>query len=303
MVKRINWPIVALIIANIIWGATSPIFKYALENIPPFSLAFIRFLGASLLLYPLVHKKIDYPDLKNKLLWGFGLTGVTLNIFFYFLALPRIISINAPIIGSTGPIMVLIGGALFLKEKVKKFELIGILISVIGVAIIILQPIFQTGIKMEFLGSFFIILATTSAVISTIIGRKFLTPENALGSTFWVFLLGALTFAPLMLWEFVQNPFWLAQLDSRGILGIVYGIFFASTIAYAFYDHALAQMPAYKTSIFAYIDPVAAILVAIPLLGERITPPFVIGSALVFLGILTAEKRLHWHPLHKVLKK
>ena len=126
MVKRINWPIVALIIANIIWGATSPIFKYALENIPPFSLAFIRFLGASLLLYPLVHKKIDYPDLKNKLLWGFGLTGVTLNIFFYFLALPRIISINAPIIGSTGPIMVLIGGALFLKEKVKKFELIGI---------------------------------------------------------------------------------------------------------------------------------------------------------------------------------
>ena len=155
----------------------------------------------------------------------------------------------------------------------------------------------------RFLGSFFIILATTSAVISTIIGRKFLTPENALGSTFWVFLLGALTFAPLMLWEFVQNPFWLAQLDSRGILGIVYGIFFASTIAYAFYDHALAQMPAYKTSIFAYIDPVAAILVAIPLLGERITPPFVIGSALVFLGILTAEKRLHWHPLHKVLKK
>lgn len=36
-------PFVALVIANIIWGGASPIFKYALQNIPPFTLAFIRF--------------------------------------------------------------------------------------------------------------------------------------------------------------------------------------------------------------------------------------------------------------------
>ena len=57
--------ILALITANIIWGAASPIFKFALQNISPFTLAFIRFYGATLILLPFaypylkIHKK-DY---------------------------------------------------------------------------------------------------------------------------------------------------------------------------------------------------------------------------------------------------
>ncbi len=47
-------PILALIITNIIWGAASPIFKFALQNIPPFTLAFIRFFFAGLLFLPFV---------------------------------------------------------------------------------------------------------------------------------------------------------------------------------------------------------------------------------------------------------
>ncbi|PIX68551.1 hypothetical protein COZ40_02690, partial [Candidatus Roizmanbacteria bacterium CG_4_10_14_3_um_filter_39_13] len=47
-------PIVALIIANIIWGAACPIFKFALVNIPPFTIAFIRFFFAGIIFLPLV---------------------------------------------------------------------------------------------------------------------------------------------------------------------------------------------------------------------------------------------------------
>ena len=48
--------ILAILIANIIWGAAPPVFKYALEGIPPFILAFIRFFSASLIFLPFIFK-------------------------------------------------------------------------------------------------------------------------------------------------------------------------------------------------------------------------------------------------------
>lgn len=292
--RKINYPIVALIVANIIWGAASPIFKYSLQNIPPFSLAFLRFLIAACLLYPFVHKNIDYPDLKNKWLWFFSLSGITINIIFFFLALQKTQSIDAPIIGSSGPLFILIASALFLREKIKVREIMGTVLGFLGILIIV---------GTNFSGNFFLIIATLGAVGGVIFGRKFLTEKNSFGSTFWSFLIGTITFLPFMLWEYWQNPGILANLDNRGWTGILFGGFLSSFAAYVLFDWALAKLPANRTTVFTYLDPVVAILIAIPLLGEKITLPFILGSILVFLGILIAERRLHWHPLHKLLEK
>lgn len=298
--KKVNYPILALIIANIIWGATPPIIKFSLENIPPMSLAFIRFLIASSILYPIVHKHIDYPDLKNKWLWVYAIGGVTINIIFFFFALQKTSSINAPIIASAGPIFVLIGSAIFLREKIKRNAVWGMLISLIGVTIIIGQPLIEKGMDREVTGNLMMIVATLGAVVSTIAGRKFLTPKNSLGTTFWACFIGTISFLPFMLLEYRSNPLWLANLDLRGWTGIIYGSLFSSLIAYSIYNWALSKLPAYKTSIFTYIDPVVAILIAMPLLGEKLTLPFIAGSVLVFVGILIAERRIHYHPLHKI---
>jgi drug/metabolite transporter (DMT)-like permease len=51
------------------------------------------------------------------------------------------------------------------------------------------------------------------------------------------------------------------------------------------------------------MDPVVTILIAAPLLGEFPDAIFVFGSVFVLLGILMAEGRFHWHPLHLFLKK
>lgn len=298
---KINYPILALIVANIIWGATSPIIKYSLGNIPPFSLAFLRFLIASLILYFFVHKKIAYSDLKNKWLWLYALAGITFNIAFFFLALQRTTAIEATIIASFAPIMTLIGASIYLRERLTKNAIAGVSLALIGAVVIIFEPLIFQGFTGAVLGNFLMLLATFFAVIATIAGRKFLTPANAAGSTFWACLIGTVTFLPLMSYEFIQNPFWFGELNSKGYLGIIYGGIFSSLIAYSFYNWALSKLQAYKTSVFVYIDPVAAILIAIPLLGEKITIPFLVGSALVFLGILIAEKRVHYHPLHKLL--
>jgi drug/metabolite transporter (DMT)-like permease len=113
-------PIIALIIANSIWGAGAPIFKRALIDVPPFTLAFLRFAGATFIMLPFYsqfRQKVSARDLFQIAI--IAIFGITINISFFFLGLQKAPSINAPIIGSSGPIFLYLLSILFLNEKFK----------------------------------------------------------------------------------------------------------------------------------------------------------------------------------------
>jgi drug/metabolite transporter (DMT)-like permease len=294
-------PILALSIANVIWGAASPIFKYALQNIPPFTLAFIRFFFAGLIFLPLAvfkWQKMSRSDFLRILLIGFF--GVTINITFFFLGLPKTTSINAPIIASSGPIFIYLFSILFLKEKPKLKVFLGMLTALTGVLVIILSPIFIDNKKLiigEIEGNLFFLLATFGAVLQTVISRSVMKKINPYQVSFISFIFGGLTFFPLMLQELERWSF--GQLTVNGWVGIIFGVLFSSALAYFLFYYGLSKIQAQEAGLFTYIDPVAAILIAIPLLKEYPNLYFFAGAFLVFGGIFLAEGRIHWHPLHK----
>lgn len=300
--------VLLLIIANTIWGAASPIFKWALQNIPLFPLAYLRFLGASLLLLPLA-LRYDLRIARKDWLRLIGLTvcGITVNITFFFLGLQIAPSINAPIIASAGPVFLLLSSMVFLHEKPKRKTCLGTLISLFGVLTIIGRPLLEQGFSFSadkagyaaMLGNLFFVLATLGAVGHTIISKEILRRYSAVSITFWSFLLGSLTFFPAFVIESLEHN-WVATLDVRGITGLVFGIILSSTLAYLIYEWAVGKIAASEIGVFTYIDPVMATLIAIPLLGETITPFFLLGAILVFAGIFISEGRLHYHPFHKL---
>jgi drug/metabolite transporter (DMT)-like permease len=101
--------VLALVIANIIWGGASPIFKFALQNIPPFTLAFIRFFFAGLIFLPLALKNFQKVNLRSWLeIFLVSFFGIFINITFFFLGLKKTESINVPIIASSGPVFLYI---------------------------------------------------------------------------------------------------------------------------------------------------------------------------------------------------
>lgn len=293
--------ILALIVANIIWGAASPVFKYSLQNIPPFTLALLRFFIATLILFPFIHK-----DLHNfrkqvdnwKEIVGYSLCGVTINIIFFFLAIRMTTSITAPVIGSAGPIMLIIFGAIFLGEKITIGKVIGSAVSAVGVLLLIIEPLLDKGIGGSIVGNLFLVIATLGAVGQAIYGRKLAHKYPPLPLTFWAFLIGTVTFVPFAVPELLNLP----PIDGRGILGIIYGAVFSSTIAYSLFAWGLSKIEASEAGLFAYMDPVVAIVIAYPLLGERPTVLFAIGGILVFAGILIAEKRLNYHPVRRLIQ-
>ena len=294
--------ILALIVTNIIWGGASPIFKYSLQNIPPFTLAFLRFEIAALLLLPFVYKEFknthnEKENIKDIIL--FSLSGVTFNIIFFFLGLKLTESINAPIISSSGPIFIIIFSLIFLKEKFEKKEFIGSVISFSGILLIVIQPLFQKGFDGSILGNIFLLLATLGAVGQTLIGRKLTQKYPPLPLTFISFVIGSLTFIPFAATEVGHLP----PLDLRGIVGIVYGAIFSSALAYSLFAWGLSKMEASEAGLFTYVDPIVAIAIAYPLLGEKPTIFFAFGAIMVFAGIFIAEGRINYHPLDKFIRE
>lgn len=297
-----NKAIIALIITNIIWGAAAPVFKWSLQNIEPFTLAFLRYFIAAFLLLPFTLKvlKIEQKDLLNLFLISFF--GITVNISFFFLALPLISSINVPIIGASAPIFIILSSILFLKEKPKAKVIIGTILSLAGIIIVIARPLIEQGVSGSIIGNLLIVGGVLGAVVYTILLRKIARKYSPIALTFWLFVIGALSFLPMFIVE-NKDQLFLATLNHQGIVGIIFGAVLSSALAYCLYNFALKYIVANEVGIFFYLDPVVAVVIAIPLLGEVITIPYFLGSLLVFLGLFIAEGHFPYHPVHKLRNK
>lgn len=289
-----NLPILALIVASLIWGAAAPIFKWSITNIPIFPLVFIRFFVASVFLIPFLKKtRIERRDLPTIVL--LTLFAITFNVAFFFWGISLTSAINAGLMATTAPIFTILAARVFLRERQAPNLIWGAILGLAGVVVIIGQPILTRGISLDLLGNFFLLASIWAAVGHEILVKKLQPKYDTALLTYVMFVLGALTFLPLAYLELSRHPEFLLAIDGRGATGIVYGIFFSSLLAYFFWNWGLSRLPASKVGIFLYADPIAATLIAVPLLHETITPVHLLGALLIFGGIYLAERRIHYH--------
>ncbi len=288
--------IFALIFANIIWGAGLPIYKWTLQIIPPFTFAFLRFFLGAVILIPFVFKNFKFAKEDIPQLFFVSIISITFQIPLLLFGLKLAPSINAPIIISAGPIILLGASIIFFKEKISTKLLTGTLISLLGVLILIFKPALEAGFSGGVLGNFLVFLATICSVIQALVVKKIMKNNNPLITVFLTFVIGSFFLFPAVLIEY--NSIGFFALNTQAILGILYGVLFASVLAHFFFFFSLKYINASETGIFTYVDPIATILIAIPLLHETITESYIIAAVLVFLGIYVAEGRIHYHPFH-----
>jgi drug/metabolite transporter (DMT)-like permease len=289
--------VLALITANIIWGASFPIYKWTLADVPPFTFVFLRFsLGAIILLPFTFHKlKIAKKDIRSVILAG--IIGITFCISFLFLGLQIAPSINASIILSSTPIILILFAIFYMKEQARKKVIIGTGISLIGIMFIILQPVLENGFSLAIIGNLLFLLATIAGCIHTVILEKIMKRYHVLTIVFWTFIVGCIPLIPMVIVENGQFNL-IGTLSTKGLIGVIYGFLFASAIAHFLFAYGVKYIRTSEVGIFGYVDPLATVLVAMPLLGEQITTSFLLGAIFVFGGIYIAEKRIHYHPIH-----
>lgn len=297
--SKVHLSIVALIAANFIWGAAAPILKWSLDDIEPFTLGFLRFLLAALIILPfIIHKlKIQKRDIFYVALLGF--IGFNLHIGGLLWGVKLAPSINAPIIASAAPIFIILGSIAFLKEHPKKQVILGTILSLLGVITVVLRPLLEEGSGNGSLtGNLFLVSGTFALVIFTMMLKKIEGKYNPLTLLFWMTAFAAVFFLPFAVYESYTTNVFMNDLTTKGLIGILYSAVFAHIIAHLGFIFALKYVSASDVGIYLYMDPVIAVIIAIPLLGETITPFYLIGSLFVFAGIFIAEGRIQYHPLH-----
>ncbi len=296
---KIQLSILALIIANVIWGASFPIYKWALDDIPSLTFVFLRFYIGALILLPFVYKdlKVEREDWWDLFLMSF--VGITISISLLILGLKLSSSINAPIIMSMGPVILIIGSFFYLKEKLKRKVILGTLVSLIGVLLIVILPVFKEGFSGSVLGNLFLVGAAITSVVHALLLKKIMPKYKPLPIAFWQFLIGSLPLLPFFFIELNQTH-WTSDINMKIIIGLFFGAVLATAIAHSIYAYGIKFIKASEVGVFTYVDPVATIVVAVPLLHEQITPLYLAGAAFVFLGIFIAEGRLHYHPFHRL---
>ncbi len=298
-------PYFALILAHLIWGANFVVAKITLHEFPPMSLAFLRFALASLFLAPFLLSETKKVRLKKEdlpKLIAVGVLIITLNITFFFEGIKRTTAIDASVLTLILPILSVLLGWWFLKEKIFLVNLFGVLLGFAGAVVIVGVPQFFVGtISNEaFLGNILIVLASISWVVGALISKKLLTKYSSLIVTAVAFLVGTVTFLIPAWMEYISNPTWLNQITIVGILGLVYMTLLSSISAYFLFEWGLSKTSVAIADLFQYIEPPLATFLAVSLLSEKLSPSFIIGAVFIAIGAYlgTFAKEAH-HRLKK----
>ena len=300
------WPYLALFIAHTIWGINFVVAKVTLQEFPTYSLAFLRFAIAFILLAPFFIaqtkrvkiKKVDLP----KLIW-IGLFMVTFNITFFFTGIQKTTAIDASVLTLTIPMLSVLFGWWFLKEHIYTINLAGIALGLLGAVVIVGAPKFLTGTYStdSLIGNILIVFASISWVAGGTISRKILKTYSSLEVTGIVFLVGVITFLLPAVSEYLKDPTWPSRISTLGFLGLTYMALLSSISAYFLFEWGLSRTSIVAADLFQYWEPFMATFVAVLVLGEEITIPFIIGAILitggVYMGTLAKEihHRLHYH--------
>lgn len=304
-----RWALLAVLLATIIWGAVPAVAKYTFIEIPPFVVAFIRFAWAAILFLPILgfqdkFKKVhlnDYP-----LLFLLAILGITLSIGLFFVGLSLTSALDAGIIIATGPLINSLGARLFLRETISRRHWTGTAIACLGtLVIVILQPILEDkgNLTYNILGNVLLLIAVISNTAYTIISKESFKKFDASIIIGFSFVIGAFTFLPFALWETYQHPTWASGISIESFWGLAFLAIFASLFAYFIYEWALEKLPISKTLPMTFIQPIVTIIIAVPLLHEKINNLFIVGSILILVGMYLATFDKPHHHLHSAHHK
>lgn len=293
--KRINIGVLAhlaLLGANLIYGVNYSVAKELMPNyIQPFGFIFCRVIGALLLfwLFGLSQKKekIYRKDFMRLMLCG--LFGVTANQLMFFYGLNITTPINAAIIMTCNPILVLIISAALIGERITPVKILGIFIGLAGAAGIILNGKELAINSDNFLGDLFIFLNATSYAIYLVTVKPLMKRYESTTVIKWVFLFGFLFVFP-----FGFNEFTLIDWDTfnSSIWGAFAFVIIGTTfLAYLFNIFALKQLNPSVVSSYIYSQPLIASIVALAMQKDELNLIKIVSAILIFSGVYLVSIR------------
>ena len=252
----------ALLGANVIYGINHIVAKGVMpDKIGPSAFIFLRVVGAGILFWIIkffIKERVEKKDLFLLLICGFF--GVTTNQLFFFHGLNLTSPIDASIIITAIPVMVLVFSALILKEKITTNKLIGITIGGIGAILLVWYGKSGSGTS-SILGNIFVLINACSYALYLVLVKPLMKKYNPITIITWVFLFGFLFVFPIGIKDVLTTDYSAFTLNTYATITFV--VIGTTFLAYLFNIYALSKVSPSISGSYTYLQPVVSFIMVI----------------------------------------
>lgn len=278
--------IAELFFVNIWWGLSFLFSKAALsEGLPPMTLAFLRYLITAIVMTPLCLKTEKTLRVGRENFWlalASTLTGATVYFFFEYTGMTYTTASAASLIIAAVPMFALLYRVLFHRERPGLLRWLCVAGSMVGVfLVIVFSPTADNGFG-ALIGNLFIIGAVVCWVIYIEVSTKLRQRASSMRITAWQAVAATITLAPFALME---RGSWVA-ISLHAWLCILALAVICSALCYFLYAEAMAACDPITTAISINLNPIAACLGGVLILGETMTAAQYIGGVIILVSML-----------------
>ncbi len=281
-------PYFLLTLTSLFWAGNFVIARAVHADIPPVALAFWRWAIALAILLPFVYSHIWRQRALLLRHWRrivlLSLLGVAGFNTFIYIGVQYTSATNALLLNSFIPVLTIIIAWLFQGQRLSLIQLLGVSLSVVGVAAIISRGDLMLLSSMSFnRGDLLVMVAVVFWAIYTTVLKGLPAEINRVGFMGVITLLGVLMLAPFYLWELSLG--YRLSIDGSTMMTFAYVGLFPSVLALLFYNRGVAEVGPSKASLFIHLMPVFGTVMSFIFLAEVMRIFHLIGIGLIFSGI------------------
>ncbi|HYF30416.1 MAG TPA: EamA family transporter [Chitinophagaceae bacterium] len=291
MKKDLGKAYIALGLVSFLWGTTFIASRIGVQEMPGLFLSGVRQFSSGLIMVAFfLAKGFKLPDaasLKRISIQGILLLCIANGLATW--AMEYITGGLAAIIAALSPLFISLFSIWLLKyAKFTRWMFAGMLIGLAGIVIIFYDYLnFLSNTSFAF-GVTLALLSTVAWAFGTVYtSRKALPVDILFNVGLQMLVAGIITlFICLVSGKYVN----LATTGNASIYSLVYLVLFGSLIAYSAYVFAISKLPPALVSIYAYINPIVAVVLGWLLLQEKMNPNMILGTLVTLGGVYLVNR-------------
>lgn len=283
---------ISLFIVALFYGANYLVAKGLMPDVVgPSGFIVLRVTGAGILfwaLYALNYERVERRDLVR--LAFCGLTGVAMNQLFFFNGLSNTSPVNASIIMTSNPILVLIASAFILKTAITSRKIIGIVLGALGAITLLLLSSADNSATVSWQGDLMVFINAMAYGVYLVIVKPLMGKYKPITVVAWAFFFGWLVVVPVGISQ--ASAIQWSELSTKHVMGIGYVIVCTTFLVYLLNIFALKHVMPTVVSVYIYLQPLLAAVFAFVYAyygGEDftgdITWPRVLCALMIFVGV------------------
>jgi drug/metabolite transporter (DMT)-like permease len=282
-----------MLVAVVIFGANYVVGRGVVGEVPPYTLGFVRWAGAALILAPFAWARVRADRARIRDAWKLLALCGTLMPFLgagvAYVALAETIAINAGIIQTALPVLTVVLAWAVLGERITVLQAAGAAVAIAGVAVIVARGDPAALFALRFNWGDAIIFGCNLALAGYAVAvRRMPRDLHPLTLLAVVCVVGGLVHAPFALAEAAAGE--LVRPTAGAILALLFVATLPSVVAITFWNNGIARLGPGRASMYLYLVPVATAALGVAFLGETIAAYHLAGGILIVAGVVASTR-------------